>query len=250
MTLADALAIVLAGAAAGAINVAVGSGTLITFPLLVGLGYAPVVANMSNNVGLVPGVFSGVVGYRRELVGQRRRAMRLAVGSTIGGAIGATLLLTLPPSAFKAIVPVFIVLALVLVIFQPRLNEMLRRQRAARPHGGPEVFAIVTILGVYGGYFGGAQGILLLAALGLLLHDDLQRINALKNVLVVFVNGVAAIAFIAFGTVDWGVAGLIAAGSIVGGSVSSRVSRRLPDAAYRAIIVAVGSFAVIKLWLW
>ena len=245
----NAVAILLGGVAAGAINAVVGSGTLITFPLLVGLGYPPLVANMSNNVGLVPGAFSGVFGFRRELVGQRPRILRLGTASSLGGVVGATLLLTLPASAFRAVVPVFIAIALTLVVAQPRLGEVLRRQHALRPHGGAIVFATVFLIGIYGGYFGGAQGILLVGALGLLLSDRLHRINALKNVLVAIVNSVAAIAFIAFGSLDWGIIGLLAVGSIVGGQLGSHVGRRLPEAALRGLIVIVGCFAIFKLWL-
>jgi uncharacterized membrane protein YfcA len=245
----DAVAILLAAFAAGGINAVVGSGTLITFPLLVGLGYPPLVANMSNNVGLAPGGLSGAIGYHRELAGQRPRVIRLGTASCLGGAVGATLLLTLPASAFRAVVPVFIAMALVLVVLQPRLGEALTRQHESRPHGGALVFGVVFAVGVYGGYFGGAQGIVLVAALALLLNDHLQRINGLKNVLVTLVNSVAGVAFILFGTLDWGVVGLIAVGSIVGGQFGSHFGRRLPEPALRALIVVVGSFAIVKLWL-
>ena len=244
-----AVAILVGGLAAGTINAVVGSGTLITFPLLVGLGYPPLVANMSNSVGLVPGAVSGAVGFRRELSGQRARIRRLGVASCLGGGTGAALLLTLPASAFRAIVPVFIALALVLVLVQPRLGELIRRRHRSRLHSGATVFAIVFVLGVYGGYFGAAQGILLVGALGLLLDDTLHRVNALKNVLATVVNGVAAIAFIALGSLDWGVVVLLAVGSIVGGQLGSVVGRRLPEAALRGLIVLIGGFAIVKLWL-
>ena len=245
----DAVAILLGGFAAGGINAVVGSGTLITFPLLVGLGYPPLLANMSNNVGLALGNASSVVGYRRELAGQRPRVMRLGIASTLGGIVGATLLLTLPASAFRAVVPVFIALALILVVLQPRLGERLLRQHESRPHGGAVVFIIVFVTGIYGGYFGGAQGIVLVGALGLLLNDSLQRINALKNALVSIVNGVAAVAFIAFGSLDWGIVALIAVGSICGAQFGSHVGRRMPEPALRALIVVVGCFAIFKIWL-
>jgi uncharacterized membrane protein YfcA len=248
MSLLHAILILLAGMAAGTINAAVGSGTLITFPVLIGLGYGPVVANMSNNVGLCPGGLSGALGYRRELEGQRPRALRLACGSTAGAALGATLLLTLPASAFEAVVPVFIVLALLSVVFQAQLGRAVARRRSEAAHGGPAALLVVFVLGIYGGYFGAAQGILLVATLALLLGDRLQRVNALKNVLATAVNTLAAVVFIAFGTLDWGVVGLIAAGSIVGGQLGAHLGRRLPDVALRALIVAVGCFAIVKLW--
>jgi uncharacterized membrane protein YfcA len=248
MTFAEALLILLAGLAAGTINTVVGSGTLITFPVLLALGYAPVVANMSNNIGLVPGGVSGTIGYRRELAGQRQRIIRFGALSVVGAAIGATLLLTLPSAAFRAIVPAFIAVALLLIVFQRRVSEFVERRRTAHdPHGGPGVLAGVFAGGVYGGYFGAAQGILLLSLFGVTIKDSLQRLNALKNLLALLNNATAAIAFVVFGHIAWDVVGLIAAGSIVGGQIGSRAGRRLPDRALRAFIVVVGCFAIARL---
>lgn len=243
-----ALAIFAAGLAAGLINTVVGSGTLITFPVLIGFGYAPLVANVSNTVGLVPGSVTGALGYRRELAGQRQRALRLAGVSAVGSVIGAILLLTLPASAFNAIVPVFIAIALVLIVAQPRLTAAINRRRTRRRvHAGPSANLGVLASGVYGGYFGAAQGIVLLAVLGLDLDDDLQRINALKVVLAGLVNLIAGIIF-AFSThIDWLVAALIAGGSTIGGLMGARVGRRLPPAALRALIVVVGISAIVRL---
>src|ERR1700730_11957262 len=168
MSFGEVISIALAGLAAGAINTLVGSATLITFPVLLGFGYAPVTANVSNAVGLVPGSVSGAVGYRRELAGQRRQLVRLGAVSLLGGVTGAVLLLVLPASAFKAIVPAFIAVALVLTIVQPRLNRWLLRRELGSQRGGTQRGgSILTPLavyasGVYGGYFGAAQGILLL----------------------------------------------------------------------------------------
>jgi uncharacterized protein len=253
--LLQALAIFAVGLAAGTINAVVGSGTLITFPTLLAFGYAPVLANVSNNVGLVPGVASGVVGYRAELTGQRRRILRLGTASLGGGLVGAILLLTLPQGAFKAIVPVLIGVAVVMVIIQPRLAAWV----AARPGtqavapdateaiGGPVLWVLVFLAGIYGGYFGAAQGVLLIGMLGIALGDTLQRINAVKNVLAGLVNGLAAIVFIIATHVDWGVAGLIAAGSIIGGQLGARIGRRLPPWGLRLLIVCVGVAALVKL---
>ncbi len=154
MDFGEVVAIALAGLAAGAINTVVGSGTLITFPVLLAFGYAPVTANVSNTIGLVPGSLSGAVGYRRELAGQRQRVLRLGTASVLGGITGAVLLLVLPASAFKAIVPVFIAIALVLVVVQPRLNRMLAQREINRDkEGGLLTPAAVYATGVYGGYF-------------------------------------------------------------------------------------------------
>jgi hypothetical protein len=247
-----ALAIFAAGMAAGAINTLVGSGTLITFPILLAFGYAPVTANVSNTIGLVPGSVAGAIGYRRELAGQRARAIRFATASTVGGIVGAVLLLSLPASAFKDIVPAFIIVALVLIVLQPRLAVALEARRAGRAregdHPGPTSLLAVFASGVYGGYFGAAQGIMLLAILGLSLPDeDLQRVNALKVVLAGLVNLVAGIIFIFAAHVAWLPALLIAIGSIIGGIAAARWGRRLPAPALRAVIVVVGITAIIRL---
>jgi uncharacterized protein len=225
----------------------VGSGTLITFPVLLALGYAPVTANVSNTIGLVPGSLSGAIGYRRELVGQRARAIRLGICSTLGGVTGAVALLVLPASAFKTIVPVFIAIALVLVVVQPALSARLGARRPPDAHEGVPTRLAVFGTGVYGGYFGAAQGILLLGILGVALPDDLQRINALKNVLAMLVNLVAGIVFALVADVAWDVAALLAAGATAGGVLGARFGRRLPPAALRAVIVVVGTVAIARL---
>ncbi len=247
MTLLEAVLVLLAGVAAGTINAVVGSGTLITFPTLLAVGYPPVVANVSNTIGLVPGSISGAVGYRAELAGQRGRLIRLGGASVLGGLAGGALLLSLPGEAFEAIVPVLIVVALVLVVVQPRLSETMRRRResGARPHGGPALWAGLMLTGVYGGYFGAAQGILLIALLGIALTGDLQEANALKNVLAALVNGVAGLLFIFAADVAWAPVALIAAGSIAGGQLGARVGRRLPPAVLRGVILVVGAVAVV-----
>ena len=250
--LAEYAAIFGAGIAAGVMNTVVGSGTLLTFPTLLAFGFNPVLANVSNTIGLVPGAVSGVYGYRAELGGQRRRVLTLGVCSLLGGVLGAILLLHLPASAFNDVVPVLIGLALVLVIVQPRVGAWAARRRqergaGERPAGGPLLWAGVFAAGVYGGYFGAAQGVLLLALLGIAFTDSLQRINAVKNVLAGVVNGVAAVLFIALSHVSWTAAGLIAAGSVLGGQIGARVGRRLKPAALRAVIVCVGIAAIVKL---
>jgi uncharacterized protein len=245
-----AVGILAAGMAAGAINAVVGSGTLVTFPILLGFGYPPVVANVSNTVGLVPGSAAGAVGYRRELAGQRERVLRLGVLTVVGAIGGAILLLELPASAFKKIVAVFIVIALVLILTQPQVSRWLARKRSPgrhREYAGPMGAAGVLATGVYVGYFGAAQGILLLAILGLSIDDDLQRINALKVVLAGLANLIAGIVFVIAAHVAWGAAGLIAAGSIVGGILGAHGGRRLPAPVLRLVIVAVGIFAIVRL---
>jgi uncharacterized membrane protein YfcA len=245
----EAIAILAAGLAAGAINAIVGSGSLITFPLLLAFGYPPVVANVSNTVGLVPGTISGAVGYRRELVGQRPRVVRLGVAALLGGLTGGALLLLLPASAFGRIVPLLIVVAVLLVAFQPRLSAEVIRHR---PHGAEHSLALAVLVflnGIYGGYFGAAQGVILIAVLGIFVADDLQRLNGLKNLLTVLVNAVAALLFIFVAPVAWLPAGLLAAGAIVGGQLGATVGRRMPAGVLRVAIVVIGSIVAAKLLL-
>ncbi len=248
MTPLHAVAIFAAGVAAGTINTVVGSGTLITFPTLLAFGYAPVTANVSNAIGLVPGSVTGAVGYRRELTGQRHRILPLAVASTLGGTTGAILLLILPASAFKTIVPGFIAVALVLIVIQPWLNRRLGARRRGRHEAAAAPAAVgVFLSGVYGGYFGAAQSILLLAILGLAIDDDLQRLNAAKVVLAGLANLVAGIIFAFFAPVAWAPAALIACGSTLGGIIGARQGRRLSPLALRLVIVAVGISAIVRL---
>jgi uncharacterized membrane protein YfcA len=248
MSLFHAVAIFAAGVVAGLINTVVGSGTLFTFPVLLGFGYAPVVANVSNTVGLVPGSAAGAWGYRRELEGQRSRTARLAIASILGGLAGAALLLTLPASAFKAIVPVFIAAALILILLQPRLSAALEARRDhAREHAGPLTMVGVFAAGIYGGYFGAAQGIMLLAILTLSLDDELQRLNALKVVLAGLVNLVSGIVFIIVADIAWGPALLIAGGSIIGAVIGARWGRKLSPRVLRGVIVVVGILAIVHL---
>jgi uncharacterized protein len=247
LTVPEAVAIALAGVGAGTINTVVGSGTLLTFPVLLAFGYSPVVANVSNTVGLVPGSAAGIHGYRAELEGQHRRAGILAVASIAGGITGAILLLALPGSAFKAIVPFFIGCALVLVIAQPWLSARLAGRRQGSRARGATIVASLFAIGVYGGYFGAAQGILLLAVLGVGLNEALQRVNALKNVLAGVTNLAAGVVFVIAAHVDWRVALVLACGSTAGGLLGSRVGRRLPPEALRLLIVAIGIAAIVKL---
>lgn len=249
----EALTIFAAGAGAGAINSVVGSGSLITFPALLAFGYPPVLANVSNNLGIAPGNLSGVYGYRAELTGQRQRLLRLGAVSMAGALAGALLLLELPPQAFKAAVPVLILIACGLVIAQPWVNRWLAARRAGaerrHPHGGPALLAGVFGIGVYGGYFGGAQGVLLIGLLGTFLDESLQRVNGAKNVLAAVANGTAAALFMLVAHVNWVLVALIAAGSVIGGLIGARIGRRLPPVALRTLVVVVGVAAVLRLLL-
>jgi uncharacterized membrane protein YfcA len=241
-------AIFAAGIAAGTINTVVGSGTLITFPTLLAFGYAPVTANVSNTVGLVPGSASGAFGYRHELSGQRERVIALGAAALAGGTLGAILLLVLPASAFKAIVPFFIAVALIMILTQKQITRLVGDRRRGHGEGvSAGALAGAFCCGVYGGYFGAAQGILMLSVLGLSINDTLQRLNAVKVITTGLTNLVAGVVFVIAAHVAWDVAGLIAGGSIIGGVIGARYGRRLPPAALRVLIVVVGIIAIVRL---
>lgn len=248
MTPLEAVAVAVAGMLAGAMNSAVGSGSLVSFPVLLAVGYPPVVANVSNSLGLVPGSVSGAIGYRAELVGQRGRLLRFGAVTVVGAVVGAVLLLVLPPDAFEAVVPVLIVLALVLVVGQPWLSRrIVARQHERHEHGGPTLLVALFAVAVYGGYFGASQGVLMIGLMGILMDEGLQRLNGTKNVLVAIANLVSGLVFVVVADVAWLVVVLLAAGSVVGGVVGAKVGRRLPAAWLRGAIVVVGIAAIIKL---
>jgi uncharacterized membrane protein YfcA len=242
----------IAGLWAGTINAVVGSGTLVTFPVLIALGVAPVVASMSNAMGLVAGTAAGAFGYRRELAGRGRQVLRLLPASVLGGITGAWLLLHLPEQVFHYVAPVLLVLALLMVVFQPRLQDWVRNREANPEHAvrdkrhGILLVVLVYLAGVYGGYFVAAQGILLVGILGVFLTGTIQNANAMKNILVLAVNVVAACSYLlfAFGRIEWSVVAVIAVSSLIGGLVGSKVGRRLRPVALRIVIFALGIVAL------
>jgi uncharacterized protein len=246
MNLLQALAVLAAGFTAGGINAIVGSGSLVTFPVLLAVGYAPVTANVSNSVGLVFGNVSAVWGYRRELEGQRERAMLGGAGTALGAITGGVLLLTLPEGVFEAVVPVLILLACALMVARPKPKLS---HGAMSHHRKLALVAIGFAVGIYGGYFGAAQGVILLAALRFLIPDRLQRLNGLKNVMVGIANGVAAVLFMIVAHVAWDAAALIAVGSIAGAQLGARYGRRIPDQALRWTVVTVGVAVAIVLFV-
>jgi uncharacterized protein len=252
LTLANSFIIVMAGGAAGFINSIVGSGTLISFPTLLGLGFAEKAANMANGTGLFPGGLSAVAAQRPELVGQRNRLLRLAPASLLGGISGAVLLLTLPDSVFRSVVPFLILFGVGLVIVGPSIQRKVKERTAGvsvnpEEQVGPLLTTAVYLAGVYGGYFGAAQGIILMGILGIALQDSLQRLNATKNVLSAIVNGIAGLVFVIRGGILWPIAGLIALGSIIGGQIGARVGRKIPPVALRGAIVVVGITAAARM---
>jgi uncharacterized protein len=240
-------AIVAAGLAAGAINTIVGSGSLITFPTLLALGYPPVIANVSNTVGLVFGSVGGAIGYRRELAGQRDRLLSLAVPTVAGAILGAYLLLVLPQRVFNGVVPVLIAVAVVLVLVQPWLSRRVDHPDSSGPIRKALLAAGTFGTAVYGGYFGAAQGVILMSVLMILVNDSLQRLNALKNVFAAVVNGIAAVYFVLFTTVAWEPAMLIAISSVVGSQLGAVAGRRLSPGVLRGVIVIAGVVGLVKL---
>ena len=238
MTLIEAVVIAAAGFGAGAVNTIVGSGSLITYPVLITLGYPPVIANIANTVGLAPGSVSGAFGYRRELGQSGGLLRRLVVASAVGAVVGASLLLILPASAFRAIVPVLILVATALVAVQPWLTRRLERTRRPRPDKA--LLPSIAAASIYGGYFSAAQGVILLGLLGLFLPAGIQRHNAVKNVLQAVVNVVAACLFVVTAHPNWSVVGLIASGSLLGAQVGALVGRRIPELPLRLVVIVVG----------
>ncbi|MEZ5409416.1 MAG: sulfite exporter TauE/SafE family protein [Acidimicrobiales bacterium] len=253
MSITDALLVILAGIGAGAVNAIVGSGTLITFPTLLLIGISPVTANVSNSLGLIPGSLAGAIGYRREVRELSSLVRHFAPLSVAGAAVGAVLLLRLDPDVFGAVVPVLVMAGIALVITGPYLQRRVRER--PRPEGaapsGPSNLARLGIFcsAIYGGYFGAAQGIIVLGLLGVLMSNPVQQLNGLKNVLVMLANAVAAVVFllVAPNEVNWAAAGLIAIGSAIGGTAGAAVGRHLPPNVLRGIIVIVGLIAVAKL---
>jgi uncharacterized protein len=243
VTFPEALTVLAAGFAAGGINTIVGSGSLITFPTLLAVGYPSVTANVSNGLGLTLGNISGAIGYREELRGQRQRVTRLAVGSAFGSLTGGILLLSLPSSVFDAVVPVLILFAVALMAFKRTPKESAEHDHL---YAG---IAAAFFTGIYGGYFGAAQGIILIALLRLCFTEDLQRLNGIKNALVMFANGVAALLFIAVADVAWEAAALIAVGSIVGAQVGAKYGRRLDPEVLRWIVIVGGTVVAIVLFV-
>jgi uncharacterized membrane protein YfcA len=241
----ETISLLAAGAAAGAVNTVAGGGSLVSFPALLAVGYSPVTANVTNQVGLVPGYLGGSVGYREELAGQAARARVLGVTSGLGAIAGTVLLLVAPAGSFRAVVPYLVLVSCALLAFQPALTRAAGRHRSEHP--GAPLHAGTFAAGIYGGYFGGALGIVLLALLGALLVDGLQRLNALKGLLSLIVGVVAAVAFALFGPVAWGAAALVAVGSLLGGRGGAGLARRLRPTVLRWAIIVYGVAAAIVL---
>lgn len=255
MDWAQVLWVIGAGFGAGVVITAIGAGSLVSFPILLGVGLSPLVANVCNTVGLVPGGVTGTWGYRRELAGHPHLVRRVAATSGVGALAGAGLLLVLPPGAFAEAVPYLVLFAATLVGLQPWVSAWLRR-RALRRGGtvrddresmGAGLSSVASVVGVYGGYFGAGQGVMLVAFLALGLDVSLQTVNALKNLAVLAANVAATVVFVALAPLDWAVVGLVAAGSVTGGWVGAHLGRRLPGTAFRVLVVLFGYVVGLRL---
>jgi uncharacterized protein len=248
LTAAHIVFLILGGLGAGIINGVAGGGSLISFPLLLALGYPALTANVTNTVGIWPGYAGGAAGFRDEITGQRERLVRLAPVALAGGLAGAILLLTTSSATFKSLAPWLVLGASVLFAAQPLLRRALAGSSHAPPRTRPILLAGGTFAAsVYGGYFGAGLGVMLLAILGLALPDSIVRTSGLRTALSILVNGVAAAVFLIHGGLAWRAVGLLAAGSLVGGWIGARVALRIPAMALRIVVVAVGLATVIKL---
>lgn len=244
----EVVVIAVAGLWAGMINTVVGSGTLVTFPVLVALGFPPVTATTSNAIGLVTGSITGAYGYRQEVRESRVKVTRAAVASAVGAVGGTALLLSLPPDAFENIVPFLVGLAVVLVVVQPFITRRLRERGPVTPRPWL-LYPLIFGVGIYGGYFTAAQGILLVGVMGLLVDDTLQHLNGVKNTLAAVVNLVAGAIYAVVAPVSWPVVGILAVSSIAGGLLGARIGRRLPPTVLRGVIVVIGVAAIVDMLL-
>jgi Predicted permeases len=239
VTWADIVLLVVAGLLGGGINSIAGGGSLIVFPAFIATGLPTLAANVTNSVAQWPGYLGGVIGFRGELDGQRGRATRLTVVAGLGSVAGCVVLLAAPSDSFDVVVPFLVLLASLLLAFQPRIARLIGPPKPGAPDSRL-IYPILFVSGGYGGYFGGALGVILIGVLALTVHDTLRRINALKTVLSLTASTVTVVAFGIFGPVDWIGVAVVAPATLVGGLLGARVARRLNDRVLRACVVVFG----------
>jgi uncharacterized membrane protein YfcA len=235
------------GFAGAGINSLAGGGTLLSFPVLLALGYPAIVANVSNTLGMLPGYAGGSLSYRRELAGQARRVAVLGFAGGVGALGGAYLLTRTSNGSFRAVVPWLIVFACLLLAVQPLVSRWLSGARGGPPNLNALLIAGDAAGGVYGGFFGAGLGVLLLAVLGLCLNDSLQRLNALKGVISMVVNGVAAVCFAIAAPVAWPVVAVMAPAAFAGGFAGAALARRVPPTPLRMLVVVLGLAVAVRL---
>jgi uncharacterized protein len=247
LTAGRALLVALAGLGAGIVNGVAGGGTLVSFPVLLALGYPALTANVTNTVGIWPGYVGGVAGFREEIGDQQATVRALAPAAAIGAVVGAVLLLTTSPADFQRAAPWLVLVASALFAVQPLLRKLLAGVGHDHPTRRLLLFGGTFVASVYGGYFGAAMGVMFLAILGLALPDTLSRTSGLRTILSVLVNGIAAVAFMIAASLAWVAVALLAAGSLVGGWIGARLARHLPAPVFRVVVVAIGLATAIKL---
>ena len=249
MSAADLLLVAGVALLAGGINSIAGGGSLILFPTLVALGMGTVAANVTNSVAQWPGYLGGVAGFRDQYAGQRSRLLRFGLVAILGGTAGSVLLLTTPTEAFDVVVPVLVLLASLLLAVQPLITARLKRAEDDRPHRDPVwLYAALFLATVYGGYFGGALGVILVAVLGVGLHR-LKLANALKSAISAVTATVTVVIFGIWGPVDWLVVAVAAPASLLGGFLGARVATRIPVTPLRVLIVTFGLLVAVYLFL-
>jgi uncharacterized membrane protein YfcA len=238
-----------AGFLGGGINAVAGGGSLIVFPAMVASGLDTLVANVTNSVAAWPGNLGAVLGFRQELAGQRSRVVVLGAVAAAGSLVGCVLLLATPASAFDVVVPFLVLFATLLLAAQPRISARLGQPSADHREGGRVLYPAVFGAACYGGYFGGALGVILIGTLALTVHDTLRRLNALKGVLQLIVASVTVVVFGLFGPVEWVVVAVVAPASLLGGFAGARVARRLPDQVLRWCVVVFGLTVAVLLFV-
>ncbi|MCL2594596.1 MAG: sulfite exporter TauE/SafE family protein [Promicromonosporaceae bacterium] len=261
MSALELIALIVAGLAAGSINGAVGSGSLVTLPVLLAMGLEPASAVTTNTIAMVLSAFGGVLAYRRELTADLPNLRGLLITSTIGGVVGSALLLTTPPGAIRIIVPTLIAFALLLVIFQPRVAKWVRSRSVStgeaaldptvNPYDGTSLRASIAGCSIYGGYFAAAQGVILLGVLGAFTGKPMGEVNGVKNLLTLTVNVTAAVVFtvshfLGQANVVWSATAAIALGAAIGGYAGGHLAKRVPPWALRTLIVIIAATALIR----
>jgi uncharacterized membrane protein YfcA len=247
MSASHVVLIAVAGLIAGVFNGVAGGGSLVSFPVLLALGYPALTANITNTIGIWPGYVASAAGFRREVGDQSRRLLQLTPVALAGGIAGAVLLLTTSPALFDDVVPWLVLGASALFAAQPVLRRSLDRG-SAHPRTRPVLLvAGVFAASVYGGYFGAAMGVMFLAVLGLAVPASLAHTSGLRAVLSMIVNGVAAIVFLIHGGLAWEAVGLLALGSLAGGYLGARLALALPAPVLRLVVVVIGLGTAVKL---
>jgi hypothetical protein len=241
MDLGDAALLVAAGLAAGTVNAVAGGGSLVTYPTLLAVGLPPISANVTNSIAVSPGYLGAVAGSRLDLAGQGRRARHLLVTAALGSAAGCALLLLTPEGIFERVVPWLVLAASATLALQDRLRRLVGHPQLVSPRRATvSLHVMVGLAALYGGYFGAALGVMLVALLALVMDETLARISALKNLASAVVGLVTVLIFAIFGPVEWVAVAVLAPATVLGGYGGARLARRLPDKLWKVAIVGFG----------